>query len=71
MLLAMKDESRINLKDEENDFMLDNSYIDETLEELTAAIIMMARIQPVDENAESEPSYDAKDTSTKSGFGHT
>ncbi|GJT16171.1 hypothetical protein Tco_0874877 [Tanacetum coccineum] len=32
----------------------------ETLEELTAAIIMMARIQPVDENAESEPSYDAK-----------
>ncbi|GKF79150.1 hypothetical protein Tco_0234718 [Tanacetum coccineum] len=35
MLLAMKDEARSNLKDEENDFMLDNSYGDETLEELT------------------------------------
>ncbi|GJZ95058.1 hypothetical protein Tco_0667261 [Tanacetum coccineum] len=34
MLLAMKDEARSNLKDEENDFMLDNSYGDETLEEL-------------------------------------
>ncbi|GJW20889.1 hypothetical protein Tco_0031511 [Tanacetum coccineum] len=42
MLLAMKDEAKSNLKDEENDFMLDNSYGDETLEELTAAVIMMA-----------------------------
>ncbi|GJV53425.1 hypothetical protein Tco_1449166 [Tanacetum coccineum] len=33
---------------------------DKTLEELTAAIIMMARIQPDDDNADSEPSYDAK-----------
>ncbi|GKE63832.1 retrovirus-related pol polyprotein from transposon TNT 1-94 [Tanacetum coccineum] len=31
MLLAMKDESRSNIKDEENDFMVDNSYGDETL----------------------------------------
>ncbi|GKA12837.1 retrovirus-related pol polyprotein from transposon TNT 1-94 [Tanacetum coccineum] len=30
MLLAMKDEAGSNLKDEENDFMLDNSYGDET-----------------------------------------
>ncbi|GJX04214.1 hypothetical protein Tco_0190130 [Tanacetum coccineum] len=60
MLLAMKDEAGSNLKDEENDFMLDNSYGDETLEELTVAVIMMARIQLADENAESEPSYDAK-----------
>ncbi|GJU20917.1 hypothetical protein Tco_1154259 [Tanacetum coccineum] len=36
MLLAMKDEARSNLKDEENDFMLNNSY---GLEELTAAAI--------------------------------
>nr|GEV05775.1 hypothetical protein [Tanacetum cinerariifolium] len=42
MLLAMKDEVGSNLKDEENDFMLDNSYGDETLEELTFAVIMMA-----------------------------
>ncbi|GKE32027.1 integrase, catalytic region, zinc finger, CCHC-type containing protein, partial [Tanacetum coccineum] len=60
MLLAMKDEAGNNLKDEENDFMLDNSYGDYTLEELTAAVIMMAQIQPADENAESKPSYDAK-----------
>ncbi|GJR88059.1 hypothetical protein Tco_0212070 [Tanacetum coccineum] len=36
MLLAMKDEARSNLKDEENDFLLDNSYGEETIEELTA-----------------------------------
>ncbi|GKC54719.1 retrovirus-related pol polyprotein from transposon TNT 1-94 [Tanacetum coccineum] len=60
MLLAMKNEARSNLKDEENDFMLDNSYGDETLEELTAVVvIMMARIQPTDDNADSKPSYDA------------
>ncbi|GKA70041.1 retrovirus-related pol polyprotein from transposon TNT 1-94 [Tanacetum coccineum] len=33
MLLAMKDKAGSNLKDEENDFMLDNSYGDETLED--------------------------------------
>ncbi|GJS06686.1 hypothetical protein Tco_0363482 [Tanacetum coccineum] len=60
MLLAMKDEAGSNLKDEKNDFMLDNSYGDETLEELTVVVIMIARIQLADENAESEPSYDAK-----------
>nr|GEU44830.1 hypothetical protein [Tanacetum cinerariifolium] len=60
MLLAMKYEAGSNLKDEENDFMLDNSYGDETLEELTAAVIMMARIQLADDNAVTEPPYDAK-----------
>ncbi|GJQ95415.1 hypothetical protein Tco_0006554 [Tanacetum coccineum] len=60
MLLVMKDEAGSNLKDEENDFMLDNSYKDETLEELTAAVIMMARILSADDNAASEPSYNAK-----------
>ncbi|GJT00253.1 retrovirus-related pol polyprotein from transposon TNT 1-94 [Tanacetum coccineum] len=39
MLLAMKDEAGSSLNDEENDFMLDNSFGDETLEELTAAEI--------------------------------
>ncbi|GJU63285.1 hypothetical protein Tco_1245120 [Tanacetum coccineum] len=34
---TMKDEAGSNLNDEENDFILDNSYGDETLEELTAA----------------------------------
>nr|GEV35247.1 hypothetical protein [Tanacetum cinerariifolium] len=60
MLLAMKDEAGSNLKDEENDFMLDNSYGNETLEELTGVVIMMARIQSADDNAAFEPSYDAK-----------
>ncbi|GJT43632.1 hypothetical protein Tco_0952347 [Tanacetum coccineum] len=57
---TMKDEARSNLNDEENDFMLDNSYGDETLEELTAAVIMIARIQPADDNVVKEPTYDAK-----------
>ncbi|GJT49864.1 putative ribonuclease H-like domain-containing protein [Tanacetum coccineum] len=39
MLLAIKDEAESNLKDEENDFMLDNSYGDEILEEITAAAV--------------------------------
>ncbi|GJZ79395.1 hypothetical protein Tco_0644232 [Tanacetum coccineum] len=57
---SMKDEAGSNLKDEENDFMLDNSYGDETLEELIDAIIMMARIQPADDNTMTKPKYDAK-----------
>ncbi|GJZ06009.1 integrase, catalytic region, zinc finger, CCHC-type containing protein [Tanacetum coccineum] len=59
MLLAMKDEAGSNLSNEENDFMLDTSY-GEDLEELTIAVMLMARLQPADENAETVPSYDAK-----------
>ncbi|GKC72630.1 hypothetical protein Tco_1118513 [Tanacetum coccineum] len=60
MLLSMKDEVESNLKDEENDFILYNSYGEETIEELTAAVMMMAQIQPADGNAKTVPSYDAK-----------
>ncbi|GKA80864.1 hypothetical protein Tco_0787556, partial [Tanacetum coccineum] len=60
MLLAIKDEAGSNLKYKENYFMLDNSYRDETLEELTVAVIMMARIQPADDNGVQKPDYDAK-----------
>ncbi|GJU43430.1 hypothetical protein Tco_1200696 [Tanacetum coccineum] len=49
----MKDEAGSNLNDEENDFMINNSFRDETLEELTVVVIMMARIQPADENGQS------------------
>nr|GEY26469.1 hypothetical protein [Tanacetum cinerariifolium] len=59
MLLAMKDEARINPGNKEKDFMLDNSYGEE-LEELTAAVMLTAQLQPVDNNAENVPSYDAK-----------
>ncbi|GJY51710.1 hypothetical protein Tco_0442557 [Tanacetum coccineum] len=44
MLLVMKDEAGSNLTNEENDFMLDTSYGDETMEELTAAVMLMAQI---------------------------
>ncbi|GKC20948.1 hypothetical protein Tco_1023098 [Tanacetum coccineum] len=60
MLLAMKDEAGSILKDEENDFLLDNSYGEVTTEELTAAVMLIARIQLADGNAETVPSYDAK-----------
>ncbi|GKD57912.1 retrovirus-related pol polyprotein from transposon TNT 1-94 [Tanacetum coccineum] len=42
MLIAMKDKARSNLNNEENDFMLNTSYGEETLEELTAAVMLMA-----------------------------
>nr|GEV54793.1 hypothetical protein [Tanacetum cinerariifolium] len=38
MLLATKDEAGVRLDEEENDFMLDNSYEDNMLEELNAAV---------------------------------
>ncbi|GJZ37778.1 retrovirus-related pol polyprotein from transposon TNT 1-94 [Tanacetum coccineum] len=60
MLLAIKDEVRSNLNNEENDFMLDTSYEEEPMEELTASLMLMARIQPADANAETVSSYVAK-----------
>ncbi|GJS50932.1 retrovirus-related pol polyprotein from transposon TNT 1-94 [Tanacetum coccineum] len=60
ILLAMKDEAGSNLSNEEKDFMLVTSYGDETMEELTAIVMLMARIQPADGNSENVPSYDAK-----------
>ncbi|GJT21382.1 retrovirus-related pol polyprotein from transposon TNT 1-94 [Tanacetum coccineum] len=60
MLLAMKDEAGSNLTNEENDFMLDSLYGEDTLEELTDAVMLMARLQPADDNAKNVPSYDAK-----------
>ncbi|GKC57746.1 hypothetical protein Tco_1085344, partial [Tanacetum coccineum] len=59
MLLAMKNEAESNLSNEENDFMLETSY-GEDLEELTAAVMLMARLQPADDNAKIVPSYNAK-----------
>ncbi|GJS92805.1 integrase, catalytic region, zinc finger, CCHC-type containing protein [Tanacetum coccineum] len=47
-------------ENEENDFMLDNSYGEETMQESTIAVMLMARIQPADGNAKTVPSYDAK-----------
>ncbi|GKC71632.1 putative RNA-directed DNA polymerase [Tanacetum coccineum] len=41
MLLAMKDEAESNLNNEENDFLLDNSYGEETMAELTVVVMLM------------------------------
>ncbi|GJW52904.1 retrovirus-related pol polyprotein from transposon TNT 1-94 [Tanacetum coccineum] len=60
MLLAMKDEAGSNLSNSENDFMLDPTYDEDEIEELTAAVMMMARIQPADTNAENVSSNNAK-----------
>ncbi|GJU32054.1 hypothetical protein Tco_1175643 [Tanacetum coccineum] len=60
MLLAFKDEAGAHLDVEENDFMLDNAYGDNTLEEINAAVIMMARIQPTDDKSDAKPTYDAE-----------
>ncbi|GJZ85838.1 hypothetical protein Tco_0651177 [Tanacetum coccineum] len=69
MLLAMNDEAGSNLNNEENNFMVDTSYGEETMEELTATITLMARIQPVNGNAETVPSYDTMAVSeVKRGF---
>nr|GEU45912.1 hypothetical protein [Tanacetum cinerariifolium] len=42
------------------DCMLDNAYGDNTLEELSATVIMMARVQPVDDKSDAEPKYDVE-----------
>nr|GEU74994.1 putative reverse transcriptase domain-containing protein [Tanacetum cinerariifolium] len=55
MLLAMKVKAGSNLNNEENNFMLDNSY-GEKLEELTTSIMLMAQLQPTDDNAKNVPS---------------
>ncbi|GJS07062.1 retrovirus-related pol polyprotein from transposon TNT 1-94 [Tanacetum coccineum] len=44
MLLATKDEAGVHLDEKENDFMLDNAYEDNALQELNATVIMMAHI---------------------------
>ncbi|GJR24041.1 retrovirus-related pol polyprotein from transposon TNT 1-94 [Tanacetum coccineum] len=60
MLLAMKDEAGSHLINEENDFMLDNAYGEELLDELTASVMLMAQLQPTDGTTDTVPSYDEK-----------
>nr|GEV54863.1 hypothetical protein [Tanacetum cinerariifolium] len=60
MLLATKYEAEVHLDKEENAFMLDNAYEDNTLEELNATVIMMARIRPTNDKSDVKPIYDAK-----------
>ncbi|GJR86274.1 hypothetical protein Tco_0210285 [Tanacetum coccineum] len=60
MLLATKDKVGVHLDEEENDFMLDNAYGDNTLEDLNAPVIIMAHIQPTDDKSDTEPTYDTE-----------
>ncbi|GKE78550.1 retrovirus-related pol polyprotein from transposon TNT 1-94 [Tanacetum coccineum] len=60
MLLAMKVEARIHLNNKENDFMLNNAYGKESLDGLTAFVLLMARLQPAAETTDTVPSYDDK-----------
>nr|GEX40225.1 retrovirus-related Pol polyprotein from transposon TNT 1-94 [Tanacetum cinerariifolium] len=63
MLLAIKDEAGSHLSNEENDFMLDTAYGEESLDELTASVMLMARLQSANRNTDTVPSYDETNVS--------
>ncbi|GJY26500.1 integrase, catalytic region, zinc finger, CCHC-type containing protein [Tanacetum coccineum] len=49
MLLAKKDEAGVILSDEQNDFLFDDASRMEEIEELSANICLIAKIQPADQ----------------------
>ncbi|GJY41102.1 hypothetical protein Tco_0428372 [Tanacetum coccineum] len=57
MLLAKQDEASVILTDEQNDFLFADASRMEEIEELSANICLMARIQPADQKSDDEPSY--------------
>ncbi|GJT33173.1 retrovirus-related pol polyprotein from transposon TNT 1-94 [Tanacetum coccineum] len=59
MLLAKQDEAGGILTDEQNDFLFADASRMEEIEELSANICLMARIQPADQNSDEEPSYES------------
>ncbi|GJR17251.1 hypothetical protein Tco_0965778 [Tanacetum coccineum] len=59
MLLAKHDEAGVTLTDEQNDFLVTNATRTEEIEELSANICLMARIQPINIDSDSGPSYDS------------
>ncbi|GJT45517.1 integrase, catalytic region, zinc finger, CCHC-type containing protein [Tanacetum coccineum] len=58
MLLAKQDEAGVILTNEQNDFLFDASRMEE-IEEFSANICLMARIQPADNTSDTGPSYDS------------
>ncbi|GJS87386.1 retrovirus-related pol polyprotein from transposon TNT 1-94 [Tanacetum coccineum] len=58
MLLAKQDEAGVLLTDEHNDFLFADASRMEEIEELSANICLMARIQPADNTSDAGPSYD-------------
>ncbi|GKF32909.1 hypothetical protein Tco_0106109, partial [Tanacetum coccineum] len=59
MLLAKQDEAGVILTDEHNDFLFADASRMEEIEELSANICLMARIQPANQNSDDEPSYES------------
>ncbi|GJY76726.1 integrase, catalytic region, zinc finger, CCHC-type containing protein [Tanacetum coccineum] len=59
MLLAKQDEAGVILIDEQNDFLFADASRMEEIEELSANICLMARIQPADNTSDVGPSYDS------------
>ncbi|GJT98568.1 hypothetical protein Tco_1094086 [Tanacetum coccineum] len=59
MLLAKKDEAGVILSKEHNDFLLADVAQVEEIEELSANICMMVRIQQANTNYDEGPSYDS------------
>ncbi|GJV74346.1 hypothetical protein Tco_1494341 [Tanacetum coccineum] len=59
MLLAKRDEAGVILTDEQNDFLLADASRMEEIEELSANICLMARIQPANNTYDVGPSYDS------------
>ncbi|GJZ61365.1 integrase, catalytic region, zinc finger, CCHC-type containing protein, partial [Tanacetum coccineum] len=58
MLLAKQDEAGVILTDEHNDFLFTDASRMEEIEELSANICLMARIQPANIDSNAGPSYD-------------
>ncbi|GJR60790.1 hypothetical protein Tco_1502952 [Tanacetum coccineum] len=58
MLLAKQDEAGVILTDEQNDFLFVDASRMEEIEELSANICLMARIQQADQNFDDELSYE-------------
>ncbi|GJR13015.1 retrovirus-related pol polyprotein from transposon TNT 1-94, partial [Tanacetum coccineum] len=59
MLLAKHDEAEVILTDEHNDFLFADASRMEEIEELSANICLMARIQPANFDSDAGPSYDS------------
>ncbi|GKA96724.1 retrovirus-related pol polyprotein from transposon TNT 1-94 [Tanacetum coccineum] len=56
ILLAKQDEAAVILTDEQNDFLFADASRMEKIEELSANICLMARIQPADHTSDDGPS---------------
>ncbi|GKA12178.1 integrase, catalytic region, zinc finger, CCHC-type containing protein [Tanacetum coccineum] len=59
MLLAKEDEAGVILTDEQNDFLFADASRMEEIEELSANICLMARIQPANIDSDAGPSYNS------------